>query len=536
MIALLLLACGDKSAEEIEGLDILALSIEPEEVEVRTGPDGGEPVTFSVTATFENGVARPLEVVEWTISNRSVGELDEQGVFTPSAANGGEAWVTARLDNLDAQATLRVIYEDTLEAEEGLDADAFGEPGATLADAWLYPEDGVNLPRNTPSIRFQWKGDPDLGEAEAWRLELRSATTDLTVLTREVWWEADDETWQTVAATNAGGQVEVELTALLEDGTTASAAPLTVQVNRLDAEGSILYWSTSVEGFKEIPYGEAARDFYTAEDSGGCMGCHVIQGDRMAFTYEVVDGRMGLLDLESGEEIVPDEEELYGSFKAFSPDGELLLTTFEGDLLLYDGQTLDYRWQVPVEEQISHIDWSPDGRRLAAVTAVRMESDGRFQGGRIELMDHLGYGQFSAPELLYEPPAGSNAYYPAWSPDGEWIAFNVSTGDSYDDEDAQLMVIKAEIGAAPIALTAANLGEGLTNSWPRWGPLPDDDVFWLTFASRRPYGAITTDIPQIWVAAFDPERAAEGEDPSWPAFWLPSQETGENNHLPTWFE
>ncbi len=39
-----------------------------------------------------------------------------------------------------------------------------------------------------------------------------------------------------------------------------------------------------------------------------------------------------------------------------------------------------------------------------------------------------------------------------------------------------------------------------------------------------------------WGAAFDPERAAEGEDPSWPAFWLPSQETGENNHLPTWFE
>jgi hypothetical protein len=87
-----------------------------------------------------------------------------------------------------------------------------------------------------------------------------------------------------------------------------------------------------------------------------------------------------------------------------------------------------------------------------------------------------------------------------------------------------------------IPLEAANQVGGITNSWPKWGPLPDDDILWLAFSSKRAYGGVIVGIPQVWVAAFDPARAEAGADPSFPAFWLPNQDPAQNNHIPVWAE
>ena len=43
-----------------------------------------------------------------------------------------------------------------------------------------------------------------------------------------------------------------------------------------------------------------------------------------------------------------------------------------------------------------------------------------------------------------------------------------------------------EIHDPAIRLDAANKDANLTNSWPRWGPLPDDDILWLATSSTRP--------------------------------------------------
>ena len=81
----------------------------------------------------------------------------------------------------------------------------------------------------------------------------------------------------------------------------------------------------------------------------------------------------------------------------------------------------------------------------------------------------------------------------------------------------------------------ANKGTNLTNSWPRWGPIPDDDVLWLAFASTRDYGSLSTDgEAHVWVTAIDTKLAEQGQDPSFPAFWLVQQEVGGGNHAPWW--
>lgn len=529
-ILFLLAATGcSETFPDFDAPSVESISIEPTSVELVTGPSGGPPVDFVVTGHYSDGQTLPLELVEWSVSNRSAGEIDEGGVFTPSTSAGGDSYVTARLDHMEARATVSVTYMESI-VEEGADASAFSGDLWPMDDPWLYPTNGVNLPRNTPSILFQWQ---DLAAA-SYRLRFRSTSTDITVYTAANTWEAPEDLWARIVATNAGGSVTVELAAAL-DGVTYVAPTYTIQVNRLDARGSIIYWSTTKEGFIEIPYGDVARDFYTREQSGHCVACHVISSSGLfAFTYDGGNGPLGVNRMDDKAAVMAYESYAGGNFKTFSPDSRFLLSTFAGQLLLWNGVTMEFLGEVATPQPATHVDWSPDGNQVALVLVPEIVYDWSFVGGVIAVMDHLGNGTFGEPRVLVDFGDGTNLYYPAWSPDGEWIAFNRSTGDAVDDPDAEVWVVPST-GGTPIHLDNANAAGTLHNSWPRWGPLPDDDVLWLTFSSRRPYGLMTTGVyPQIWVAAFDPVRARRGEDPSWPAFWLPNQDMSTGNHIPQW--
>ena len=530
----LLFACSQ--AIEVPPEAVVGLEVQPAAQVIITGPSGGEAVQFSASARTEDGALEPVALVEWSVSNLSAGTIDEAGLFLPSTNNGGETWVTARFNGVEAQASLSVIYQERI-VEEGANPGLFTGGASDGGDLWLYPEDGVNIPRNTPSIDFQWS---DLA-ADTYRLELRSASTDLTVFTTAPGWEAAADLWTAIVATNAGGEVELDLTAATADGL-VSSAPLRVAVNRMDAAGSILYWSTSTQGFMKIPYGDESEEFLTVNQTGRCQGCHAVSSEGLfAFTYDGGNGPLGVKTLGLDDVMPPENTTFFGNFKSFSPDSDYLITTYGGALLLYDGRTSEYLHDVPLPEGTfaTHVDWSPDGDRLVVTLHDGGEGWADWvltSGGRIAVMDHLGDGGFGTPEVLHDPDDPFRAYYPTWSPDGRWIAFNVSTGDAYDDPDAELWVIDGD-GGDPVLLEAANQVGELSNSWPRWGPLPDDDILWLTFASRRAYGRYSDPElpnPQIWVAGFDPRLARQGEDPSWPAFWLPGQDIIQNNHIPLW--
>jgi hypothetical protein len=136
------------------------------------------------------------------------------------------------------------------------------------------------------------------------------------------------------------------------------------------------------------------------------------------------------------------------------------------------------------------------------------------------------------------PSAGTNNYYPTFSPDGAWVLFNrsMSNHDSYDSPDAQVWVI-AKGGGAPIALARARAGG---DSWPKWTPdvqkYRGRSLMWFTFSSRRAYGVrLGAGVrAQIWMAAFDPAAAEKGGDGSFPAFWLPFQDMQSGNHIAQW--
>jgi len=178
-----------------------------------------------------------------------------------------------------------------------------------------------------------------------------------------------------------------------------------------------------------------------------------------------------------------------------------------------------------------------------------MISDSNFAEGHLVVMEHLGGAEFGDPWTLTEIDIMALDYYPVFSPDSRWVAYNRTFSRQTNfAEDAALWLVEAVEGATPIELERANWADGITNSWPRWGPVPDDDVFWLAFASNRDYGIhgyeeAAVDCPtgqaecehaQIWISGIDTRIAEEGSDPSLPAYRFPQQDWLESNHAPLW--
>lgn len=557
-LPLLLLACGGSGGGADPGAlgEVSVIEVSPAQLELVSGPAGAPPVQFTATVRFRDGnEVENFEQIEWSHSNISAGELDAEGLFTPSSTNGGRTLVKAQLAGAEASADVTVIYQATIEdGDLPAGAETAFSGTAAIDDAAVqltYPEAGVALPRNLPLMTFMWANATG---ADLYRLRFESDTSQLTVLTEATHWDAPPDLWRAITATNAGGQVLVQVEAAVSTraGDTVTGAsslvsttPAPLVINRLDADGAIYYFGTSRGGLERVQVDEIEPTAWYGPPSGltdNCVGCHVANptGTRMALAYEITGSgqdRMALLEVAEDATPTPltalDATGHAGYFSSFSPDGAHLVVASGGTLSVFDGQTGAFLHDVASEVPLSMPDWDPDGSRMLAVTARNIVEDSAFINGEIVVLEHLGDGQFGAMEVLVPRVDGTNFYYPTFSPDGDWIVFNRSSTNSYFAPDATLFIMPAQGGPA-IELAAAMGSFENTSSWPRWGPIPDDDVLWLTFASDRPYGNLQPEEPQIWVVGIDTTKAAAGVDPSFPAFRMPQQELEGGNHAPWW--
>ncbi len=544
---LLLLGCGS-NASTASSATVTALRVDPAELELETATGVPASASFSAIATYGDGSEGPLDLVSWTLSNASIGSISSRGEFLSVDTNGGDATVTATHLDIEATASLSLRYrEDILDA--GLDA---GVPAAFEAAEgsegegidMLYPLDGTSVPRNLAGLVVAWDG---MDEGEIARIRFASSRTDVSVYTTATTWEVPTDLWETITATNSAGAVDVQVTVGTWNGSEVSnlrtSTAVNVGVNRLDATGSLVYWSSKDEKIMRVVAGEnEAKPFFPSDDITGCYGCHVISEKLqwMVVTNQGGDGQYAVIDVSNPDALATVywlQGDLRATFKAISPDGQWMLAVANGKVLLYDlpsntlvsTPALDGAWY-------SQPSWSPGGDELALVRIKEdndFDADMDFVNGEIVRVPWDG-ASLGEPEVFVEAQQGYNLYYPEYSPDGEWLVFNRSTGDSASDEDAELFLVPAS-GGTPIRLDAANGTGELGNSWARWAPLPDDDVLWLGFSSMRPYEVAGTVDPQIWVTRIDPAAAREGNDPSTAPYWLPGQDPDTNNHVPVWW-
>lgn len=557
IISLLLSACSGGGKASSVG-DVLEITIEPASAALTTTSELAATEDFRAVATFQNGeVDDDYPLVAWSLSNTAAGEVDNDGLFTTSLTNGGMTSLIADANGVVAYAEITVTYDEQVE-DDGIDPaahEAFEGTASPAGDGlvWAYPEDGVALPKNLPEFTFMWQ---DTVGASLYRLTLTSSTTHVSIVTDQTSYTAPSELWKVITATNAGGEVTVSLESAvgtLSGGTIANvealyaADDIVFDVNRFDAQGAVYYWSVAESGVVRSEVDEADPEVWfgpTARNASSCVGCHVLSpdGSQMSFAWQI-EGEstfrmsMGTLDEESvpSIDLELNSDRDNGTFSTWSPDGAYVVFAYGGSLYVYDGPTGQYLWEVESELDLTMPHWSPDGDALVAVSATRyFEQDTNFQGGELVVFPVDENGTFGEPTTLVPEAEGLNSYYPMYSPDGEWVVFNQATGTPYFNMDASLWIVHKD-GGAPIELANANKGEMLTNSWPRWGPIPDDDVLWLAYASTRDYGTASTDgVAHIWVSAIDTSLAEAGEDPSKPAFWLVQQVVGGSNHAPWW--
>lgn len=195
---------------------------------------------------------------------------------------------------------------------------------------------------------------------------------------------------------------------------------------------------------------------------------------------------------------------------------------------------------LPAGMLATHPDWSPAGD-FVAVALGSSVANRDIRGGAIARIPYVD-GAWGEPEILV-PSAGDNDnnFFPRYAPDASVIAFVHADSPSRTAPTAELRLILAA-GGTPISLQIASHRNGLVDgdtdlgsSMPTWAP-DSDDVSWLAFASTRAYGHVlpTGDSNRIWITAIDLDRVASGSDPSFAAFWLPSQDPTQMNYVPVW--
>jgi len=573
---LALLGC-DGEGGPITYSPVSSVEILPADLEIVVSPGEPQVIGYMARITRENGDVEELSELGWESSNLSLGTFADDGEFTSTDLTGGVTIIRGTFLGVTGETVLTVDYHQSVvsgtapaNAAELFDADV--EEGSADAPSVIYPYDQVRIPRNTPTINFMI----DAGEVcTLFHFRFVSSTTEVDVYTTDISYIPEAGVWNAIAANVAGSDTTLQLTGIAYhlDGDTgvADSAPLaaadtvTMRISRLDAEGSIYYWSANNEGIYRIKYGaEEAQPYYGRTNSGYCVSCHVISPDGywLAVSYDGDNAQMGLLELadptnDDAATFVHDDEVL-GYFKTFSPDSTTMLASYHGVLTAYDTTTGVELYNVELDQMATMPVWSPDGSQVAVVLAeeISFDRDYYFTEGSIALLDveEEDWVVGNEPTVLIEAEDGVNNFYPAWSPDGNWLAFNRSWRDigdsglmsynSYDDPSATLMVMRSD-GSLVYELANANGvspmngDEPWTNSWPMWAPLPDADIAWIAFSSKRDYGFVTSledNLPQIWITGFDMDAAEDEttDDPSSPPFWLPLQDEESNNHIPIW--
>jgi hypothetical protein len=531
--------------------------------------DGSTPAAadYKAIGTFNDGHTDDVtNRVAFSVENADLGMF--QGAhFVSDTDHGGITNVIARAGDVAATAPLYLMIRRTFD-----DASSqFEGPATGAAPNLLYPADGVLFPPNLRGLEIHF----DPAGHKLFEIDFSNPITDVRVYTgctrvgTGCIYTIADDVWGWVSRTNAGvAGVNVSVRGTDNGGDpVGSSAPITFQISRDPLIGAVYYWTTS-NGTAIMRYDFAspnpsgASQFAGPSMAGGeCIGCHALSRDGSKLVAEVGgqnDGRLLLLDVATAKPLVPLGSTGKSIFESWDPDGSRFVGVYgdtgatDFNLQLFDGNTGAIRGDIAgtgtAANPADHPDWSPDGKSIAYVKVGRPNTLQRMGMGAIMTVGANG----GASVTLVPALAGKNRYYPAYSPDSQFVVFDESTCpaglssdescDADTDPSATLFAVMAKPGSSPVRLDRANASGNLTNSFPKWSPFvfrrsageASSRLMWLTFSSSRPMGARSPTGVWIWMAGIDPDQIGNGVDGSYPAFALPIQDFGTSNHIAQW--
>jgi len=568
-LALLLVAfsaCGGATADDADASaagQVQSIEISPADVELTVRNGVAVQQGYTVVATLVGGGTEDVTATTtFSVDNALVGTFLSD-VFEATGVAGGVSIVRANYEGQVAETGITVFLKNE-RVDDGAPANAAdlfdaALPDAALSPTLIYPDDATYFPPNVGDFEIHWSST---ASTDLFEVSLSSEYASVRLFTAQdasvgAFSLFTPQEWRAMGESARGANVVWNVRALntASPDRVGAAVARTALLTNSDIEGGIYYWASAgalaggVYRHDMSNPGVVAEPFYTTAESpdARCVACHVLSrdGSKMAVTYDGGDGSASIVDVASKTPILATDGSFQWNFAAFEPTGDRIVTVRRGALDLRDVATGDIVNTVPTTGYASHVDFAAAGDKIVYVSIASPSSDWNFSGGSLVVQSFdAGSALWGTPTTLYQPPAGTNAYYPSFSPDGKWVLFNQSDSGAYDIANAELYVMRADGSGAPIRLDSPNASAGLTNSWARWAPFAQqlrdsngdsEEFFWLTFSSKRIFGVrLPAGSPQLWMTPFFPERADAGANPSGPAFRLPFQAINTNNHIAQW--
>jgi hypothetical protein len=449
---------------------------------------------------------------------------------------------------------------------------------AQLAPLIVYPPADTVMPRNLGDFEIHWT---DGHANNVFEVSLRTELSDVRVYVRgnnglpsqgttPSWTAFSATEWLAAVGDEDAVTYQVRGANAATPGSVGAGPARTALLSNEVMDGGLYYWAnaTNLDAPVQLPIGifrhdmnkpgEVAEEYITTNQTRDrCVACHVLSrdGKKMAITYQDPPARPGPAAMVDVETQALGASTQRWSFGTFTPDNAQFLAVDQGTLVVRDATSptqpvLATMVVDPPTMRVTHPDLSPDGTQLVYVRFLPPQLDFDFGGGKVYRRSYDAATRTFGPEIAVVND-NQNNFYPTWSPDGAWILFNKNlAGSAYDDRNSVPWVVKADGSRPPVQLAKATQQLG-TDSWPRWAPFPqtlgvgNEPMYWITLSSKRDFGVRlrNTGVPhrggqraQIWMTPFFPRRAAEGQDPSAPAFRLPFQNLESSNHIAQWTE
>jgi hypothetical protein len=458
----------------------------------------------------------------------------------------------------------------------------------------VEPENDVLYPQDWLRPRFRWNAAAGENLFEM-RLHVKNQIDDLVVYTTNTSWTMPLAMWNALRMDSPTLPMTLTIRAGVLSGGALTGesfgSATSMEIAPVQATGAIVYWTTAggtaLKGFTvgDESVEQVLVPAQVTAETTTCIGCHTAapDGEYVGLSYQGTgwSNGMALIAPDAGTVGTPPSFLGAGAATALARY-DLGISSFSrahwtaGDrreVVAYDdngGTTAALQW-IDIEATTAAAatgtiarngdsssagapSWSHDGNTIAYVSTSHF-CDGRLGAG----CDGVTYNAVSDPGStadLYTVPytggAGGAAkpvpgasdpsvqeYYPVFSPDDAWLAFvRAPNGvNMYDQPAAEVSVIPAAGGTATRLLAndppacAGTTSPGITNSWPKWGPVAQQangsTYYWLVFSSTRSPGGL----PQLFITSVvvtGKKVATHG------AIYLWNQPATEGNHTPAW--